>query len=135
MPTNYKTYPIDWFTRIRPEALKRAGNCCQKCGEFNYSLIFRSGDSYCTNATYKEALKRRAESGIADALTIVVLTVVHLDRFMMNNAPENLRALCLHCANRRDAKRRAVVRKTKRQAYLDHIQPPLVFATSTISIL
>lgn len=135
MPCDYKTYPLNWFSEIRPAALDRAGNKCQDCGIENYSLRYLQGTRFCCNDSFKQARQRRYDSGISDVLTIVVLTVVHLDRFPMNNAPENLRVLCLRCANRRDAKRRAKIRKTKRQALQDHLQPRLTFAMSTITIL
>jgi hypothetical protein len=48
----------------------------------------------------------------------------------MNNAPENLRVLCLACANRRDAKRRAILRRTKRLDALESIAPSLPLVTS-----
>jgi hypothetical protein len=135
MPCDYKTYPLNWFTEIRPAAIKRADNACQDCHRTNYSLRFLQGTHFCHNDSYAEAQKRRYDSGISDVLTIVVLTVVHLDRFPMNNAPENLRVLCLACANRRDAKRRATLRKTKRLDALESIAPSLPLVTSIISKL
>lgn len=130
MPCDYKKYPLDWFSRIRPAILERAGNCCEECRLPNYSLRFRQGTHFCHNDSYSEAQKRRYDSGISDELSIIVLTVVHLDRFPMNNAPENLRVLCLACANRRDAKRRANLRKTKRLDVLESIAPSLKLVTS-----
>jgi hypothetical protein len=135
MPCDYKQYPLNWFTEIRPAALDRAGNACQQCGIENYSLRYFQGTRFCCNESFKEAQQRRYDSGISDMLTIVVLTVVHLDRFPMNNAPKNLRVLCLRCANRRDAKRRAKIRKTKRLDALESIAPSLPLVTSIISKL
>ena len=38
MPCNYKKYPPNWKTEIRPRILKRAGNCCEvsHCNAENY---------------------------------------------------------------------------------------------------
>lgn len=41
MPVDYKQYPPDWFTVIRPAILERAGNCCEVCKVPNYEVIFR----------------------------------------------------------------------------------------------
>ncbi len=135
MPCDYKTYPLNWFSEIRKAAIARANNACQDCGTENYSLRYLQGTQFCTNDSFKQAQHRRYESGISDVLTIVVLTVVHLDSFPMNNAPENLRVLCLRCANRRDAKRRAKIRKTKRLDALEAIAPSLPLVTSIITKL
>ena len=41
MPCNYKNYPPNWFTEIRPRILERAKNCCEQCGVPNYEIILR----------------------------------------------------------------------------------------------
>jgi len=135
MPANYAQYPLDWFSRIRPEAIERVGNACEKCKATNYSLRYYSNIHFCHNESYAEARQRRFESGISDVLTITVLTVHHIDRFPMNNDPKNLRVLCLECANRIDAKRRANVRRTKALNALEEVQPSLPLVTSIISKL
>lgn len=43
MPINYKDYPSNWKTEIRPAILERAKNCCESCGVKNHSLIHRFG--------------------------------------------------------------------------------------------
>ena len=32
MPIDYKKYPKNWKSEIRPSILKRANNCCEFCG-------------------------------------------------------------------------------------------------------
>ena len=44
MPCNYKNYPPNWFTEIRPGILERAKNCCENCGLKNYRVIRRLED-------------------------------------------------------------------------------------------
>lgn len=41
MPCNYKNYPPNWFTEIRPRILERAKNCCEQCFVKNYEIILR----------------------------------------------------------------------------------------------
>ena len=41
MPIDYKKYPPNWKTEIRPHILKRETNCCKFCGVKNYAIGFR----------------------------------------------------------------------------------------------
>lgn len=41
MPIDYKNYPENWKTEIRPAILERANNCCEFCGVKNYSVGYR----------------------------------------------------------------------------------------------
>ena len=77
MPIDYKRYPPDWKTRIRPEVLRRADNRCEFCGVENYS--FRDG-------------KR------------IILTIAHLDHdeTNWNVSIDRLKALCQRCHIRYD---------------------------------
>jgi hypothetical protein len=84
MPCNYRDYPPDWFTNIRPSILARAEIRCEG-----------SPDHYpgC-----------RAENVSRHPVTRsrVVLTIAHLDHDKLNNDPSNLRALCQRCHLRHD---------------------------------
>ena len=83
-PENKALYPKDWKTRIRPEILKRANNCCEFCKVENHSEVQR-----------------------AESITVkIVLTIAHLDHDPTNNDYSNLRALCQRCHNRYDAEHR-----------------------------
>lgn len=139
MPCDYKNYPIDWHSRIRPAILKRAGNCCEECGVPNYSIvtnpereIFRCCTSY---SDARDALQSCHPSDRATGLVIIVLTIAHKDHFPMNCDPANLLALCQKCHNSMDAKHRATTRRKKRAAALESLAPSLLLVTSIISKL
>jgi hypothetical protein len=72
MPINYKKYPKNWKTEIRPSILKRAQNKCEKCGVENGQIHPTTG-------------------------SLVILTVSHQDHDVKNNKPDNLLALCQKC--------------------------------------
>lgn len=80
MPIDYKKYPPNWKTEIRPAILERANNCCEFCGVSNYSI---------------------RPDGVK-----VILTIAHLDHDETNwdVSYERLRALCQRCHLRYDAK-------------------------------
>lgn len=139
MPVDYKNYPLDWFTRIRPSILERAKNCCEECGVSNYSLVTQQDRETIWNyETYAEAklhlsLLARTRHDDPERVIIIVLTIAHLDHFPMNNDPANLRAFCQKCHNTHDAKHRAKTRREKRLAALEEIAPSFPLVTSTIS--
>lgn len=86
MPIDYKRYPPNWKTEIRPAILERANNCCEHCGVENYSI--RDGKK-------------------------IVLTIAHLDHDEenWNVSYDRLAALCQRCHLRYDAKEKARRRK------------------------
>jgi hypothetical protein len=47
MPTDYKKYPRDWKTEIRPAILARAGNCCKICGIKNHAIGYSTPEKFC----------------------------------------------------------------------------------------
>lgn len=91
MPVNYKLYPLNWFSEIRPAIMRRAGDrpergiraSCEKCGVRNHSI---------RPTLYPD--------GMRDIK--IVLTIAHLDQDVDNNEPENLAALCQRCHLRWD---------------------------------
>lgn len=90
MPCNYKLYPRDWFTRIRPAILARGRNRCEQCGVENGAWGYR--DEY--GAFH--ALPEGGEVETAKPFK-VVLTIAHLNHDVSDNRPENLAALCCRC--------------------------------------
>jgi 5-methylcytosine-specific restriction endonuclease McrA len=72
MPCDYRKYPPDWKTVIRPRILRRAGDCCEFCGARNYEPHPRTGSK-------------------------VILTIAHLDNRLVNHHDSNLAALCQRC--------------------------------------
>lgn len=87
MPINYKDYPDNWLTEIRPAILERANNCCEFCGIENYIV---------------------KENG-----TKVVLTIAHLDHDKFNHDVDlkRLKALCQKCHLQYDLPRHIANRK------------------------
>ena len=90
MPIDYKNYPDNWKTEIRPATLKRAGNKCENCGAENYGLH-------------------------PETRAYVVLTIAHYDHNIKNNRysktnknakSNNLFAWCQLCHNRHDVEHR-----------------------------
>ncbi|CVK17186.1 hypothetical protein Ga0061079_1201 [Apibacter mensalis] len=73
MPIDYKKYPKNWLSELRPRVIKRAKNKCEFCGIENYSI---------------------KENG-----TKVILTIAHLDHDSENHEvkDERLAALCQAC--------------------------------------
>lgn len=127
MPIDYKKYPANWKTEIRPSILERARNCCEICGVENYMGIIRGTyggvevweDINSNVYLYPtgEFVGNIDESGCyidypddRKGITII-LTIAHLDHDITNNDPTNLKALCQKCHNRHDAKYRAQNRK------------------------
>lgn len=107
MPCNYKRYPADWKTVIRPRILKRAGHRCEgspaypDCRAFNHVLhpVTRSK---------------------------VVLTIAHLNHDTTDNRDENLRAWCQRCHLTYDAVYHAANRKVKKERKELWQQPKLI---------
>ena len=120
MPIDYKNYPANWKTEIRPAILKRAGNCCETCKAPNGDAIFRGwyngiecyqlfeGEVY--NANTGGFIYNIGSEGIEplkgdpnQQAIKVVLTIAHLDHDTTNNEYGNLKALCQRCHLRLDA--------------------------------
>lgn len=94
MPCDYSKYPDDWFTRIRPDILRRDGLMCKFCGALNDLPHPETGSK-------------------------VILTIAHLDQDITNTAYENLAALCQRCHNRHDAPFRVRHRATNARRRLE----------------
>lgn len=110
MPIDYKKYPSNWKTEIRPAILHRANNCCEFCMVKNYSEGFRNkeGHFYTTEFVIEE-LESTGLDMFEDELfhcvqkdgkvkpIKIVLTIAHLDHIISNNEFSNLKALCQKC--------------------------------------
>jgi protein-arginine kinase activator protein McsA len=126
MPIDYKLYPANWKTEIRPSILLRANNCCEKCKVPNKKLIIRgkyngiecyqddSGNIF--NALNSESIGSDyvGEVHPKNGFIRVILTIAHLDHDINNNDPENLRAYCQKCHNNHDIEHRKANRKKNR---------------------
>jgi ribosomal protein L37AE/L43A len=123
MPIDYKKYPKNWKTEIRPNILQRAENKCEFCNVENHKIIIRGKwngvecyqdeNGYIYNAENSEYMggDYLGEVHPTNKLIKVVLTVAHLDHDINNNDYSNLKALCQRCHNRHDIGFRKVNRK------------------------
>lgn len=95
MPCDYRKYPPNWKSEIRPRILKRAGDKCEKCGVENHTIR--------TNEDGKQVR--------------IVLTIAHVyDDNPMNCADDNLLALCQRCHLTMDARMHAQHARVTRAA-------------------
>jgi hypothetical protein len=114
MPINYKLYPKNWKSEIRPAILERDNNCCKFCKVSNGIYIFRGtlyGKEVFQNAngeifSYPDgqlldtdvyAPIEPLNGDINSKAFKVVLTIMHLDHDTTNNEYTNLAAGCQKC--------------------------------------
>lgn len=107
MPVDYKKYPKNWKSEIRPRILKRANNCCEFCGLENYITGYRDkeGKFYesmeimntLDNTGYDYFEHELAHIPEDKGPIKIVLTIAHLDHDIKNNSDDNLKALCPKC--------------------------------------
>ncbi len=101
---DYKKYPPNWKTEIRPAVLERADNCCEKCGLFNHQKVYsvkHNGQSIwfelpsdalrCAGVPHLHGYEKEVKQ------VRVVLTIAHLNHDITDNRMENLKALCQKC--------------------------------------
>jgi hypothetical protein len=137
MPIDYKKYPPNWKTEIRPRILYRDQNQCKNCGKHNYIVGYynidglwnpTSGNIYHDHIgtfgaeSYKEAREvcdscNEYGQFQGEHYIVIVLTIAHLDQDITNNDDNNLAALCQRCHFRHDAPYR-LTNKLKRQGQL-----------------
>lgn len=109
MPTDYKKYPPNWKSEIRPRILKRAMYCCEKCGLQNLQEVFStkyevsvpkgSRRKFITVwfSSEKDAIREQRKFEVKKVK--VVLTISHLDHDETNWEVEDSRlmAMCQKC--------------------------------------
>ncbi len=136
MPVDYRNYPINWKTHIRPAILKRAGGKCEKCGMKNYAIVLAGTRCLLVEySTYKDAKQNLGwyHDPIDGKAIIIVLTIAHKDHNPMNSNPENLLALCQACHNRMDVRHRIATRQRNRRRKLAKIAPELPLITDLVT--
>ena len=125
MPIDYKNYPSNWKTEIRPAILSRDGNKCKFCNVLNSMCILRGNYSGIEVYQDEDGNIYNAENSVRigsdyvgevcespEKMAIkVVLTIAHLDHDTTNNDYANLAALCQRCHNRHDKDYRVSNRK------------------------
>lgn len=118
MPINYKKYPKNWLSEIRPRILKRANNICEFDGcdfkhlEMVWSVKYK-GKVQGWFRELSEANKHPKTIEIKKGKIIenpkkikVILTIAHLDHDENNKdvKDDRLKAACQLCHLRYDAK-------------------------------
>lgn len=111
MPINQHVYPPDWMDVIRPQALKRAGYKCQRCGVPNKARIIRLANDGWLDAD-ETVLHWAQKEGVK--VIRVALTVAHINHIPTDNRPENLRVLCQLHHFALDASQRVLLNKFSR---------------------
>lgn len=104
MPIDYKRYPSNWKTEIRPAILARADNRCEECKVKNYSVGFWSKEGvFYTSEDILTTLEDTGRDLFDNELSHipedkkpvkVVLTISHTNHDITDNRYENLKALC-----------------------------------------
>jgi hypothetical protein len=123
MPIDYKKYPPNWLTEIRPRIIKRAKNICE-CDGCNFKHLeevwavkyrgrttgwFRDFEEANTMPKTIESRydKNKKCKTIPNPKKVkVILTIAHLDHdeTNMNVSDDRLKAMCQLCHLRYDAK-------------------------------
>lgn len=124
MPIDYKKYPPNWRSEIRPRIMKRANNTCEfdGCDFKHLEMVWsvkKNGKTLGWFRDFEEAnklpksfeSKRNKKTGKVEVIpnpkkVRVVLTIAHLDHDETNHdvKDERLKAACQLCHLRYDAK-------------------------------
>lgn len=118
MPIDYRKYPTNWLTEIRPRIMARANNTCEfpgcdfKHGETVWAVKFRGRTTGWYRDFHEADSKPKTIEGklgkiIPNPKSVkVVLTIAHLDHDETNHdvPDERLMAMCQLCHLRYDAK-------------------------------
>ena len=102
MPIDYKKYPPNWKTEIRPRILERANHKCEVCGLPNYCFVNKH--------------TRELNLPDEDDTIKIILTIAHLDHDEdnWNVKDERLKAMCQKCHLTYDAPEKARRRREKK---------------------
>lgn len=141
MPINYKKYPANWHSEIRPRILTRADYCCENCGVPQYAVGYRdsNGTFHPTRGnivhdlagqgkhypslqllTYKQAaeIREHCNEWLEEKHIVIVLTIAHLDHDEKNHevTDDRLKALCQYCHLNYDRSNNTFRKKQKQYA-------------------
>ena len=107
MPIDYKNYPPNWKTEIRPRILARAKNRCERCKVRNYDIGYRDKNGkFYSFSLLDAALHHKGYDYFDHELKHIdidkkplkiVLTLAHLDHGLKDHSDDNLQALCQRC--------------------------------------
>lgn len=107
MPCDYKKYPPNWKTEIRPRILERAADYCENCGVHNHDIIRRHKTNPAHYISWDDNI-RKVFHGYFNGIIIerdyskpikIILTISHLDHDPDNweVKDDRLKALCQRC--------------------------------------
>jgi hypothetical protein len=124
-------YGEDWDTVVRPRIMKRAKDCCERCGKPDRReviVVNGSGIQYWI-AVVGGRLWRdcwgdylsKPPVGKPKKITVVI-SVAHLNHVSGDDRDENLEALCQYCHLAHDKKKHAQARMARKDA----LRPVLV---------
>jgi len=120
-PCDYRHYPKNWKTEIRPRILARAKHMCERCGVRNRVRGFRTDSGIfveINNETDNASAILRGKKVIK-----VILTIAHLDHNIFHNEDSNLAALCQRCHLMHDHKQHAETRKRNERIAREKVEP------------
>ena len=118
MPINYLRYHPDWKDIIRPDALKRAKYQCQHCKVPNRALIVYEQDGRWLEA---DEIIQREERKHGRKVRRVILTIAHMNHLVIDNRPENLKALCQKCHLKHDREHSTHMRRLGKITVFAHL--------------
>ncbi|MDJ0367305.1 hypothetical protein QMK33_19325 [Hymenobacter sp. H14-R3] len=135
MPIDYRNYPQNWLSEIRPRILKRDGHCCKFCGVADRLEGWRvpSGQFYTIADWEGNYIAPADEAALAKVLKKkpnpyqIVLTVAHLDHRLIDHSDTNLAALCQRCHLNHDRPATARQRAQSRRYSWRKRQYPIQF--------
>lgn len=126
MPIDYKKYPPNWKTELRPAVLKRANNCCEECGVENYSIGYRDEFEKWHDIEKSFAGDMHAEDAkeLGYKVIKIILTIAHLDHDETNHDVkiDRLKALCQLHHLRYDSKEKNKRRLEKKYKFQHKIK-------------
>ena len=110
MTIDYKKYPSNWKTEIRPYVLNRSKHRCEFCKVKNYTQGYwdKQGKFYSVEYVmelfertgydfFDDELKHYLQKDQTVRTPKVILTIAHIDHDVNNNEYSNLKALCQRC--------------------------------------
>lgn len=123
MPIDYRNYPENWLSEIRPRILERENHCCKFCGIANRLLGWRvpGGRFYTPEQWAAGYIPLDDEDALVKVMAKkpkpyrIILTVAHLDHGLSNHTDDNLAALCQRCHLNHDRAAVAIKRKQNRR--------------------
>ncbi len=124
MPIDYKQYPKNFKTEIRPAILERAQNFCEFCGVKNNAIIHRFGKGINDWKYWPEGMESEAWTIDGKKSTKIILTIAHSDHDKLNHDVDldRLKALCQKGHLRYDILHHSKNRKYGRKHYENNIK-------------